>query len=53
MRQLKISKSITNREASLDKYLQEISREQQITVDEEVEHEMKIVNNNNMKNLAM
>ena len=37
MRQLKISKSITKRDASLDKYLQEISREQQITVDEEVE----------------
>ena len=38
MRQLKISKSITNREnASLDKYLQEIGREPLITVDEEVE----------------
>ncbi len=38
MRQLKISKSITNREsASLDRYLQEIGREQLITVDEEVE----------------
>ena len=33
MRQLKITKSITNREsASLDKYLQEIGREDLITV---------------------
>ena len=38
MRQLKITRSITNREsASLDKYLQEISRQELITVDEEVE----------------
>ena len=38
MRQLKITKSITNREsASLDKYLQEIGREDLITVEEEVE----------------
>ncbi len=38
MRQLKITKSITNREsASLDKYLQEIGREDLITADEEVE----------------
>ena len=38
MRQLKITKSITNREsASLDKYLQEIGREELVTVDEEVE----------------
>ena len=38
MRQLKITKSITNREsASLDKYLQEIGREVLITVEEEVE----------------
>lgn len=38
MRQLKITKSITNREsASLDKYLQEIGREELISVDEEVE----------------
>lgn len=37
MRQLKITKSITNREsASLDKYLQEIGREPLITADEEV-----------------
>ena len=34
MRQLKITKSITNREsASLDKYLQEIGKEELITVD--------------------
>ncbi|MBO4250851.1 MAG: RNA polymerase sigma factor RpoD/SigA [Paludibacteraceae bacterium] len=38
MRQLKITKSITNREsASLDKYLQEIGREDLISVEEEVE----------------
>ena len=38
MRQLKITKSITNREsASLDKYLQEIGHEDLITVEEEVE----------------
>ena len=38
MRQLKISKSITNREsASLDKYLQEIGHEELLSVDEEVE----------------
>ncbi len=38
MRQLKITKSITNREsASLDKYLQEIGREDLITVEQEVE----------------
>ncbi len=38
MRQLKISKSITNREsASLDKYLQEIGREGLISVEREVE----------------
>ena len=38
MRQLKITKSIPNREsASLDKYLQEIGREDLITVEEEVE----------------
>ena len=37
MRQLKITKSITNREsASLDKYLQEIGKESLISVDEEV-----------------
>ena len=38
MRQLKITKSITNREsASLDKYLQEIGRESLVAVEEEVE----------------
>ncbi|MCR5473485.1 MAG: RNA polymerase sigma factor RpoD/SigA [Prevotella sp.] len=38
MRQLKITKSITNREGeSLDKYLQEISKEGLLTVEEEVE----------------
>ena len=43
MRQLKISKSITNREsASLDKYLQEISREPMITVEEEVQLAQRI-----------
>ena len=43
MRQLKITKSITNREsASLDKYLQEIGREELITVSEEVELAQKI-----------
>jgi RNA polymerase primary sigma factor len=43
MRQLKISKSITNREsASLDKYLQEIGHEELLTVDEEVELAQKI-----------
>lgn len=37
MRQLKITKSITNREsASLDKYLQEIGREELINAEEEV-----------------
>jgi RNA polymerase primary sigma factor len=38
MRQLKITKSITNRESrSLDKYLQEIGKEELITAEEEVE----------------
>ncbi|HRY32730.1 MAG TPA: RNA polymerase sigma factor RpoD/SigA [Bacteroidales bacterium] len=38
MRQLKITKSITNREtASLDKYLQEIGKEELISAEEEVE----------------
>jgi RNA polymerase primary sigma factor len=38
MRQLKITKSITNRETkSLEKYLQDISREGMITAEEEVE----------------
>ena len=43
MRQLKITKSITNREsASLDKYLQESGREELISVSEEVELAQKI-----------
>jgi RNA polymerase primary sigma factor len=43
MRQLKISKSITNRNtASLDKYLQEIGREELITAEEEVDLARKI-----------
>ena len=45
MRQLKITKSITNREsASLDKYLQEIGREELISVEEEVELAGRIKN---------
>ena len=45
MRQLKITKSITNREsASLDKYLQEIGKEELITVEEEVELAQRIKN---------
>lgn len=43
MRQLKISKSITNREsASLDKYLQEIEHEELLTTDQEVELAQRI-----------
>ena len=43
MKQLKITKSITNREsASLDKYLQEIGREDLIVVEEEVELAQRI-----------
>lgn len=43
MRQLKVTKSITNREsASLDKYLQEIGKEDLITVEEEVELAQRI-----------
>ena len=43
MRQLKSTKSITNREsASLDKYLQEIGREELVTPDEEVELAQRI-----------
>lgn len=43
MRQLKIQKSITNREsASLEKYLQEIGHENLLTVDEEVELAQRI-----------
>lgn len=43
MRQLKISKQITNRESqSLDKYLQEIGRVELLTADEEVELAQRI-----------
>ena len=43
MRQLKITKQVTNREtASLDKYLQEIGRAELITAEEEVELAQKI-----------
>ena len=43
MRQLKISKSITNREsAALEKYLQEIGHETLVSVEEEVELAQKI-----------
>ena len=43
MRQLKITKQVTNRDtASLDKYLQEIAREDMITPEEEVELAKKI-----------
>ena len=45
MRQLKIVKQVTNREvASLDKYLQEISREAMISAEEEVELAKRIKN---------
>ncbi|MBR0503125.1 MAG: sigma-70 family RNA polymerase sigma factor [Paludibacteraceae bacterium] len=45
MRQLKINKSITNREsASLEKYLQEIGREELVSVEEEVELAQRIKN---------
>lgn len=43
MRQLKINKSITNRDGiGLDKYLQEIGREELISVSEEVELAQRI-----------
>lgn len=43
MRQLKITKSITNRDsASLDKYLQEIGREELVSPEEEVELTQRI-----------
>ena len=43
MRQLKITKSITNRESeALEKYLQEISKEELISVDEEIELAQRI-----------
>ena len=45
MRQLKITKSITNREsASLEKYLQEIGKEEMLTAEEEVELAQRIKN---------
>lgn len=43
MRQLKISKSITNRSSeALDKYLVEIGREPMVSIDEEIELAQKI-----------
>ncbi|MFO7939913.1 MAG: RNA polymerase sigma factor RpoD/SigA [Bacteroidales bacterium] len=43
MRQLKITKSITNRDSSsLEKYLQEVGKEELITADEEVELAQRI-----------
>ncbi len=43
MRQLKISKSITNRESeALEKYLQEIAKEELVSVEEEVELAQRI-----------
>ena len=43
MRQLKITKSITNRESeALDKYLQEIGKEELISIEEEVELAQRI-----------
>ena len=45
MRQLKITKQVTNREtASLDKYLQEIGKVDLITAEEEVELAQRIKN---------
>jgi len=45
MRQLKISQQITKRESkSLEKYLQDVSREEMITAEEEVELAIKIQN---------
>ena len=45
MRQLKITRSITNRESeSLEKYLQEISKEEMISTEEEVELAQRIKN---------
>jgi len=43
MRQLKINKSITNRDSrTIDKYLQEIGREDLLTMDEEIELSQKV-----------
>ena len=44
MRQLKITNSITVRDASLEKYLQDISKEALITTEEEVELAQRIRN---------
>ena len=45
MRQLKITKSITNRESeALEKYLQEIGKEELISIEEEVELAARIRN---------
>ena len=47
MRQLKISKQVTNRdELSIDKYLHEISKYELLTVDQEVEYAREIKNGN-------
>ena len=49
MRQLKITKSITNRNtASLDKYLQEIGKEDLITAEQEVELARRIKSGDNI-----
>ncbi len=49
MRQLKITKQVTNREtASLDKYLQEIGKVDLLTVDEEVELAKRIKQGDNI-----
>ena len=45
MRQLKISQQITKRESkSLEKYLQDVSKEEMITAEEEVELAIQIQN---------
>jgi RNA polymerase primary sigma factor len=47
MRQLKITKQVTNREtASLDKYLQEIGKVDLIPADEEVELAQRLADQN-------
>ena len=54
MRQLKITKQVTNREtASLDKYLQEIGKVDLITADEEVELAQKIKAGDQRENMMM
>ena len=48
MRQLKISKSFTNRESdALDKYLQDIGHEELLSLDEEVELAQRIKEGDN------